>query len=657
MRDRILNSRERIAEHDGLFFSDKAPAVWSEATGLVLERRRGQSEPSREPQAHDRVFLANEAPAVWSEATGKKETKLAEYRNPQNEPGSDKRMLIALVAVFVVLGVMQYFMPKPKAPPPEQAQQTQQQQSQQSPGPVAVPTATSTPLPPKSPAAAVRVPVKAATAETESVLETDGYRITFTNRGAVVKSWLLTKKEKRKDGSEKYKYPDDAGKPFELVNPVVAGQLGYPLSFFSYDKDLEKKLNEALYVAGQNSSTGALTYEYSDGDLSVRKTFRTGKDNLLSVETEVLVNGRRVQALPRWSSGLGDQMAPASYTKSKVDYQQGSTIERKDPASGGFLSSKKWIVGGLTIPGPMDWAATADQYFAIAFLPDNPQDMTLVTLNSQAEVPKNPAKPDEGKDKANVVGIAFGNASQPTRIRVFAGAKAVDLLESVQSHPGGPDLRGVYDFGTFSFIARPLFLWLKWTYEHWIIDWGWAIAFLTVVITMALLPLRISSMKSSLRMQRIQPQMKAIQEKYKRYSLTDPRRADMQKEMQALYKKEGVNPVGGCFPLLLQMPFLFAFYSMLNNAVELRQAELAVDTRPLHAGPGACSADHYHRGHVRSAEERAAGRHGSRAAEDDDLHGAAHVWRFQLGHARWTLHVSGAEHPAGLGAADGDQPL
>ncbi|HEV7522874.1 MAG TPA: membrane protein insertase YidC, partial [Candidatus Angelobacter sp.] len=109
-------------------------------------------------------------------------------------------------------------------------------------------------------------------------------------------------------------------------------------------------------------------------------------------------------------------------------------------------------------------------------------------------------------------------------------------------------------------------------YTNWIHNWGWAIAFLTVVITMALLPLRISSMKSSLRMQRIQPQMKAIQEKYKRYSLTDPRRADMQKEMQALYKKEGVNPVGGCFPLLLQMPFLFAFYSMLNNAIELRQA-------------------------------------------------------------------------------------
>jgi YidC/Oxa1 family membrane protein insertase len=264
-------------------------------------------------------------------------------------------MLIALVAVFVVLGVMQYFMPKPPAPPPEKAQQTPQQQPQQSPSPVAAPTATSTPRPPKSPSAAIKVPVKAASAETESVLETDAYRITFTNRGAAVKSWLLTKKDKGKDGSEKYKYPDDAGKPFELINQLVAGQLGYPLSLFTYDKDLEKKLNEALYVAGRDPATGALTYEYSDGDVSVRKTFRPDKDNLLSVETEVLVNGQRVQAFPQWSSGLGDEMAPASYTKSKVDYQQGSTIERKDPASGGFISSKKWIVGGLTIPGPMDW--------------------------------------------------------------------------------------------------------------------------------------------------------------------------------------------------------------------------------------------------------------------------------------------------------------
>ena len=97
---------------------------------------------------------------------------------------------------------------------------------------MAVPAATATPAPPKSPAAAAKVPVKTATSEAESVLETPTYRITFTNRGASIKSWLLTEKEKRKDGTEKYKYTDDNGKPFELVNPTVATQLGISALIF-----------------------------------------------------------------------------------------------------------------------------------------------------------------------------------------------------------------------------------------------------------------------------------------------------------------------------------------------------------------------------------------------------------------------------------------
>ncbi|HZD95771.1 MAG TPA: membrane protein insertase YidC, partial [Candidatus Sulfotelmatobacter sp.] len=440
---------------------------------------------------------------------------------------------------------------------------------QPTPGNIAVPSASATPVPPKSPAAAAsKIPTKVAGSETESVVENGLYRITFTNRGAVVKSWVLL--EKNPDGS--YKYTENSGKPFDLVNQTIAPQVGYPLSLFSYDKELEKKINEGLYVTSSGEKSGSLAFEYSDGDVNVRKTVRPEKDYTLGIETEVTRNGHRVQAFPQWPGGLGDQLAPAAFLSSKVDWQQDGSIERKSPSSGGFLSSKKWIADGQTLPGPYNWVAIADQYFAVAFMPDDPKNATLVTLNNPAEEPKNPEKPNEGKDKANVVGVAVGSPNGFTRQRIFAGPKAVDLLESTQAQPGGPDLRGIYDFGTFSFIARPLFLWLKWTYEHLIHNWGWAIAFLTFVITMVLLPLRLSSMKSSLRMQRIQPQMKAIQEKYKRYSITDPRRAEMQKEMSALYKKEGVNPVGGCFPLLLQMPFLIAFYSMLNNAIELRHA-------------------------------------------------------------------------------------
>jgi YidC/Oxa1 family membrane protein insertase len=480
---------------------------------------------------------------------------LTEYHNPQNDPGSEKRLLLAFLLVFVMIAVMQYLLPKPQ-PRPEQPRPGGQQQAQTTPG-------ASTPVPQPPPATpipqpAARGPIKRGETETETVLATDEYKVTLSNRGGVVKSWVVK---------------DNNGKPLDLVNPKMAATLGYPLSFFSYDKDLEKKVNSALYVVRRDGQSGPVTFEYSDGQIVARKTFRAEKGYVLGLETLVTNQGQVVSALPQWPSGLGDQVANAAFAGGKIDWQKNGSVEHKAAISGSFFTGgKKWISGGDTLSGPFSWAGTADQYFAAVFMPDSPRDASLVTLNSPVEVPRDPNKPDDAKEKVSVIGVAVGNLNGPTRTRVFAGPKTLEELESTQAQPGGPNLGGLTDFGFFGFIARPLFLWLKWTHEHWIRNWGWAIAFLTLVITMALLPLRISSMKSSLKMQKIQPQMKALQEKYKRYSLTDPRRAEMQKEMSELYKREGVNPIGGCFPMLLQMPFLFAFYSMLANAIELRQA-------------------------------------------------------------------------------------
>jgi YidC/Oxa1 family membrane protein insertase len=157
---------------------------------------------------------------------------------------------------------------------------------------------------------------------------------------------------------------------------------------------------------------------------------------------------------------------------------------------------------------------------------------------------------------------------------MYVGPKTLESLQSVQV-PGitgaEPDLRGIVDFGWLGLIARPLFLWLKWTFKY-VHNWGWAIVIQTIIINLALLPLRLSQMKSMLKMQRVAPQIKAIQEKYKKYSLRDPKKAEMNEEISALYKKEGVNPIGGCLPLLIQMPFLFAYYRMLGVAIDLRHA-------------------------------------------------------------------------------------
>jgi YidC/Oxa1 family membrane protein insertase len=158
---------------------------------------------------------------------------------------------------------------------------------------------------------------------------------------------------------------------------------------------------------------------------------------------------------------------------------------------------------------------------------------------------------------------------------MFVGPKELEALDAVSVPTvknDSPDLRGTVDYGWWGLLARPLFLWLKWTYKHIVHNWGWAIVIQTLIITILLLPLRITQMKSMLKMQRIQPQIKSIQEKYKKYSLRDPRKAAMNEEVAALYKKEGVNPAGGCLPLLIQFPFLIAYYRMLGVALDLRHA-------------------------------------------------------------------------------------
>ena len=103
-------------------------------------------------------------------------------------------------------------------------------------------------------------------------------------------------------------------------------------------------------------------------------------------------------------------------------------------------------------------------------------------------------------------------------------------------------------------------------------NYGWAIVLLTIIINMALFPLKLTNLKSSRKMQVLQPEMTKINDKYKGIGMSDPRAANKQQEMMDLYKKHGVNPMGGCIPLLIQMPFLYAFYKVLAVSIELRHA-------------------------------------------------------------------------------------
>lgn len=483
-----------------------------------------------------------------------------DFQAPNQDPGSERRLLLTFALTFVVIFITQQVISKYYKPPaPPQRQEQIQRSTQQNAAPAAPePTPVASNVAPASAGA-----TKQAAGETSTLIENDLYRITFSNRGGLAKSWVLKK------------YKNDQGQPLELVNSFAAPEHGYPLSLFTYDESLAKKLNGALYVATEDQAgdNRTLTFEYTDGDVSVTKKFTFSHSYEVRVETSVSQKGSYVAAYPAWPAGFGDATVPPSYAAARIDIDREDKVER--------IALKK-VSGGATISGPFNWAGTIDQYFAAVFLPDEPDHTTAVTLHSEISVPKNLDKQDSNdRERVPVLGIAVGTPGAPTSERIFVGPKALDVISEIRSYstpasispqPNGPTLEKLVDFGTFSFFAKPLFLWLRWTYEHWTGNYGWAILILTVVINVALLPLRISTIKSAMRMQKLQPQVTAINDKYKRYKLTDPRQADKNRELQDLYKREGVNPLGGCLPNLLQLPFLWAFYTMLGSAIELRQA-------------------------------------------------------------------------------------
>jgi len=478
----------------------------------------------------------------------------------------ERRLLIVFALTFLVIMLFQPLLKKYGPQPTAKQESAAEPRSAGQPG-AAVPTQNPTQPTQGSTANGAETPASAplqASSESETVIENEVYRIVFTNRGGRVKSWVLKK------------YTDDKGGPLELVNTAAAEKYGYPLTLWTYDETLRNKLNSVLYVttlpqsARQDGAPATapaeITFAYDDGDVSVRKSYKFDRDSyVVGARTSVAVKGAQVTAFPMWPAGFGGDTTGPQYATGQIVYQYDNKVER--------LAIKK-ISGGGTLPGPFHWAGVSDQYFAAVFLPQDPQNAAMVTLHNTLEIPHGGSDTKQ-MDKVDVLGAAVGNLKGSTDVRLYVGPKALSDLESV-AVPGitgaEPDLRAIIDFGWLGIIARPLFLWLKWMYNHIVANWGWAILLQTLVINLALLPLRLSQMKSMLKMQRVAPQIKSIQEKYKKYSLRDPKKAEMNEEISALYKKEGVNPAGGCLPLVIQMPFLFAYYRMLNVAMDLRHA-------------------------------------------------------------------------------------
>ncbi len=409
-----------------------------------------------------------------------------------------------------------------------------------------------------TPAGATPPQTVQAANQTTTVVENELYRITFSNRGGEATSWILKR------------YKDNTGHPLDLVHEGASRLYGFPLSLYTYDPNLTRTLSQAMYVpsaTGNLSSPASLSFQYQAGDLKVTKTFRFGSDYVIHADTLVLRNGSPIAATLAWPAGLGDMENAQAYA--------GATVDTMTNGKEDHTAFKK-VVGGATLNGPFDWAGTADQYFAAVFLPDHPDNATLVTLRNEIDVNKvqrrvGQGAPAKGTLNVPVLGSAVGDRTGHVETSLFVGPKAVPVLKSIKS-ASGHSLEPLLDFGFFGPIGKWLFLGLQFTYAHIVHNWGWAIILFTLIINLVLLPLRVKSMQSALKMQRIQPQIDAIKKKYGNPGPTDAKTAQMNQEVMAYQKEQGVSMFGGCVPTLVQLPLLFAFFTMMTRVVELRQA-------------------------------------------------------------------------------------
>jgi YidC/Oxa1 family membrane protein insertase len=477
----------------------------------------------------------------------------------------ETRVLLAFAISFGFLLVWGSLIVK-KKPQPKQPPKTAETRAPQPGAPnheTAAKGAAQAPAKPAPEPARVKLPVEQGREAQQIVVENDLYRITFSTQGAVIRSWVLKK------------FRDENGKPLDVINGPACEQMGFPLSLRLADSALASKLNSALFVA---SPAGAilqaparLEFAYSDGSVQAKKTFTFGKGYNIQTEVSVFDGRSDLPVGLEWAGGFGDQSGSpemAAMLQNGVYQHPGGDMETE--SLGGHWYSHIWgsITGASSaklsgdITAPLLLAGLEDRYFAAIFIPSSPHMGLKLHRKAWTPVHEKEKKPIEELNAA-----VSGPGGKPFSFRLFVAPKDLQLLRAEN-----PPLDGLVDFGWFSIIAKPLFLGMRYIYDHWVHNYGWAIVILTIIINMAMFPLKLKQIRSAMEMQKIAPIVKGIQDRYKQYKFNDPRKQRMNQEIMKLYKEHGVNPLGGCLPMALQLPFLYGFYRVLELPIELRHA-------------------------------------------------------------------------------------
>jgi YidC/Oxa1 family membrane protein insertase len=461
-----------------------------------------------------------------------------------------KRLVLAFVLSAAVLIGWTVLFPPPKPSAPAARPGTTAPAMAPSAATAAPATQSVAPEPvaPAAAAQAARQSVAPVAAAAEELVEVRSplYTARLSNQGGGLKAFVLTH------------HRDGAGKALDLVRqgPPFPGAT---LTLDPADPFLQRA-QKAYFAVEKESGNGVTSvrfrYREASGEGLVRTyVFRDSYVVAVKVEREGAPGSPVGLVLGPGIGNPSPEELASRYTKpgATVTLSASASVDRK---------AKDSLKEPLSKGAGLVAAGIEDNYFLTAFLPSGSAVVTLRPV-ALATTPAADGKPGVAEAESEVV----LTAPDAVATDVFLGPKELDVLEKTR-----PGMDRLIDYGWYAIVVKPLLWGLK-AIQKFVGNWGVAILVITVIIKILLYPLTHKQLVSMKKMSVLQPKVETIRAKWSGKIKQDPQaRTKMNEEMMALYKQEGVNPAGGCLPLLLQMPILIAFYNLLAHSIELRHA-------------------------------------------------------------------------------------
>ncbi len=386
-----------------------------------------------------------------------------------------------------------------------------------------------------------------------AVIETDEFRVELSTRGASVKSLTLKAYKERQEGK-----PMDKLLAEDLVSLSEERGQPYAIRFREEKTDFDFPSYSDWNLLSQSEDQVSFTYDHPVEPVTITKTYRkTDMAFVLDLDVELSNRGE---------GSLREQMLldmHAAYQHIETSGCMGAPAAPRTPMcmANGELQNIEAKAGlNASLEPNIMWTGINEQYFLMAGIP----------LGVEASV----CKMVTGNDNIMTASLMMPAAdiapggSVVHKFRLFNGPKRLDYLENIKGGTGANEqnaqLNASVDFGWFSVLCHPM-LWLLKMFYNLVGNYGIAIIFLTILVKIILLPLNQKSMKSMKAMSSIKPLMDDLKKR------CGDDKQKMNQEMMALYKTHNINPMGGCFPMLLQMPIWIALYRMLYSSVELYQ--------------------------------------------------------------------------------------